>query len=342
MRTDVITRRRLRHVRQAPAAIRSAVARRLALSALLALLLAAMATAMTMATATAARADFLVVSPPRPQPPDPACPLCDIIERQMDQGCGPQHDQPFADVHELRHPGQLALPADIHAALSRARATQDPASAARRLAPLYAHPEADIRYVAAITVAMMHLQAGIIADDRAATALAVASEAARAPGLGIPASDLAFLQARRARERGDDDAARTHLAEALQLEPRYFNALVLALELALERAILVGQQSRALCESAYLDFMAALVAIMDLSPCRFHAAHLDVHLSRRFVQPDALPAVQMARVYLGLLAERPSAASAALARFGEAQLPCRQRLMPELERMLQRSGAGAP
>lgn len=290
----------------------------------------------------AARADIFVVSPPTAQAPEPACPLCDIVERQIAQGCGPQDGQPFADVYELRHPGQLVLPESAHAAMSRARATQDPAAAERRLSPLFAHPDPEVRYVSGITVAMMHLQAGAIAADAAGTALSVAGDAARSPGFSIPASDLAFLLARRARDRGDDDSARADLTEALNLEPRYFNALVLKLEMALERANLVGRQSRALCESAYFEFMAVLVQIMDLSPCRLHAAHLDIHLSRHFMQPDALPAIQMARVYLALLAERPSAAMAALARFGEAPLPCRESLMPELKQLLRTTGTEVP
>lgn len=279
---------------------------------------------------------FFDVSPPAPEQPPERCEICDIVEQQVAQGCNVSQGAPFADVYAFRNPGTVTFEDAVMQRFALARASRDPETAERLLASDLESANADIRYMAATSLLMVRASAGQPLTERNASSLFKIVELAQQAGASMPGSDAAFLQALRARANGDARLARDHVDRALQLEPRFFSALALRLDLVFDRALLFGQQSRAVCEATYLDVLQTLTAILDLSPCRYQAAHLDLYLSRRFTVPDDVALINLSRVYLAKLANRPEAARMALTRFeNDDRVLCRAQFLPDLQRLVQ-------
>lgn len=272
---------------------------------------------------------FLPVVPSgtaRADPAPEACgdALCERLAEQLARGCGRAGDVPYADTVFLRRGLDPGLEPALARAIALAVASNDPAMAGDLLAPFLGAGPPAARYAAGLYLALVHVQSG--AGTGGAGAGFAAMEAAAAEGLDFPASDLDFLAALRALDAGDARAARARLEAAIAAEPRFFNALALAIRLDMEHARGVERQGPSLCEAAYGALLDHASLMLSLDPCPRQAAHLDLYLARGLAVPEASGPYLAAKVMVALVARRGDAAREARARFaalGAAQCGAR-------------------
>ncbi len=288
---------------------------------------------------------FLRFAPPgapveEAEPPPCEGELCQRLNRQLEQGCGRTADLPYADTIWLRQNTTPDLPPEAVRAITLALAGNDPALAAELLTPHLAAEEAETRYAAGLYLALIHAEAGAsLATPAAQSALGAMDGAAEATGL--PPSDLHFLRALAALERGDTRRAADLAASAVAAEPRFFNALALAIRLAIDAAAIDGRRGASLCTAAYLRLMDYASLVMDLDPCAYQGAHLDIYLSRRIATPADSAPYQAVKVYLALIARRPDIATAARDRVATAEGPvCKADVLALLDELIRTAEAG--
>lgn len=269
---------------------------------------------------------------PEPEPQDCGDALCERLAEQLAQGCGGAGDVPYADTIFLRRGIDPGIGPELTRAITLALASNDPATARRLIGPFLAAEPAAERYTAGLYLALVQVQAGAGLGE-AEDAIGAMRDAA--PEAGVPPSDLHFLEALRALEEGDARAARSRLAEAIAAEPRFFNALALALRLDMDHAAAVGRQGASLCEAAYAGLLDRASQMLSLEPCARQAAHLDIYLSRDLANPADSAPYQAVKVYVALLSRRPAIAAAARDRFAAIDGPrCTARIAALLDQLI--------
>ena len=160
-------------------------------------------------------------------------------------------------------------------------------------------------------------------------------QAAAEGPLSVPASDYHLLRALQAQAQGQTNRLRTEVEAAISAEPRFFAAMILSLDLAVDKAATRGAQGAALCHASYGTLMLDAARILNLAPCRYHAAHLELYLKRQFEMPSSVPALSAVQVYLSLIARRPDAAAAARADFAVAdRLDCKSTVLGDLDELI--------
>ena len=304
-------------------------------------ILAAMAMLAGSAAAANPLSGMFDVSVPVAQRSEPPCHICGALQQQLSRGCvGRLDDAPAADVVYLRQPGRYELPDATAAILSRAYAAADLAVATRQIAPLLSSDQADDRYAGGLFLAQRSLSLGAGFGDVFQRGMSVMSAASEETSL--PTSDADFLAALEARADGDRRAARDAIDRALTKEPRYLNALVIGLDIAVEEALKQQRRGRALCSRAYGDVLSYSAALMELSPCAHQSAHLDVFLTRQHADPDQVGPVLAARVYLMLIARRADLAEGHLRTLSQLQgVSCRSAVASQLERLIETARDGS-
>lgn len=279
---------------------------------------------------------FLPVVPAGTAQPDaepPACAdqVCERLSEQLARGCGRAGDVPYADTIFLRRGIDPGFPASLERAIALALASNDPAIADDILRPFLNEGAAAARYAAGLYLALVHAQAGAGPSEPALAAMRGATE----EGLPFPASDLDFLEALRLIDAGDSRAARARLEGAIAEEPRFFNALALALRLDMANAAFAGRQGPSLCEAAYGELFDHASLMMALDPCAKQAAHLDLYLSRDLPDPTGSAPYQAVKVYVALVSRRPDLARAARDRFASRpEVQCGTRVTGLLEQLI--------
>lgn len=278
-----------------------------------------------------------------PPPPPPPCIVCEVLSQQLERGCTIAAGSPYADTAYLRGAVVPPLSEDLRRDISIARLSGDAAYATEILAPALIAPEAEARYAAALTVATLSIQSLGNFDVDGARALDIMEQASSEGPLSVPASDYHFLRALQAQAQGETNRLRTEVEAAIAAEPRFFAAMILSLDLAVDKAATQGGQGAALCRASYGALMLDAARILNLAPCRYHAAHLELYLKRQFETPASVPALSAVQVYLSLIARRPDAAAAALAEFAAAdRLDCKIAILSDLDRLIERYDASDP
>lgn len=276
---------------------------------------------------------LLLVAPPGQVAQDGArqtCRLCRTLDQQIRQGCARPADVPYADVIYLRRGINPPVSDTLRQAIAQAQAGGDPDFAARVLTPHLSASLPEARYAAGVFLALSLTQAGRPLMSRVGRAALTAMRSA-APSLEMPASDLAYFQALLALEKGRKTAALAAAKRALIAEPRFFAAIVLALELQIDRAVRVEGQGLGLCRQVYDAILTLTAAAVDLAPCAQHAAHLESYLSRGQSRPDLVSAIWAIKVYLARIARRDQLARHAAQRFEAIEGPlCRDDVIWQL------------
>jgi hypothetical protein len=276
------------------------------------------------------------VSEKRETPPPPPCAMCEVLSQQLEQGCTIAAGSPYADTAYLRRAVVPPLSEDLRRDISIARLSGDAAYATEILAPALTAPEAEARYAAALTVATLSIQSMGRFDSDGARTLDIMQQAAAEGPLSVPSSDYHFLRALQAQAQGETNRLRTEVKAAIAAEPRFFAAMILSLDLAVDKAATQGGQGAALCNASYGALMLDAARILNLAPCRYHAAHLELYLKRQFETPASVPALSAVQVYLSLIARRPDAAAAARADFAAAdRLDCKSTVLGDLDEMIE-------
>ncbi|MEM8827273.1 MAG: hypothetical protein AAGD40_10200 [Pseudomonadota bacterium] len=258
-----------------------------------------------------ARPSFLSLFPVVPEGRErkrqerPACDhaLCGRLKRQIEAGCSAATDLPYADTVFLRRALEPAIPDTLAQALVLANMASDPAFASTALTPFLAAEDPVSRYVAALTLVLAHHQNGLPLDGPALEPAFRAMEEAE-PALSFPASDRHFAEGLRWLDRGNEERALTALEQAIDREPRFFNALALALKLQLQATIGAERAGPSLCRVAYDKLLGLASGIMDIEPCAQQAAHLDIFLRRDLADPARTPAYRAVEVYVALISRR--------------------------------------
>ena len=276
------------------------------------------------------------VSKERESPQPPLCVMCEVLSQQLEQGCTIGAVSPYADTAYLRKMVVPPLSENLRRDISIARLSGDAAYATEILAPALTSPEAEARYAAALTIATLSIQSLGRFNEDGAGALDIMQQAADGAPLSVPASDYHFLRALQAKLQGDTNRLRREVDAAIAAEPRFFTAMILLLDLAVDKATTQGGQGAALCHASYSALLLDAAQILNLAPCRYHAAHLELYLKRRFETPTSLPALSAVQVYLSLIARRPDAAAAARAAFAVAdRLDCKSTVLGDLDKLIE-------
>jgi len=268
-------------------------------------------------------------------PPPPPCIVCEVLVQQLDQGCSIPDGNPYADTAYLRRSVVPPLSKDLQRDISIARLSGDATYAMEILASGLNSPDPEARYAAALTVATLSIQSLGYFDAVGERMLDVMQQAAEVGPLSVPASDYHYLRALHAQARGETSRVRTELNAAIDSEPNFFTAMVLSLNLALDKASALEGQGAALCQSSYDALMFDAARLLDLAPCRYHAAHLELFLKRQFQSPESVPALSAVQVYLSLIARRPDAAAAARREFSETDGPdCKTTVLADIDGLI--------
>jgi hypothetical protein len=184
------------------------------------------------------------------------------------------------------------------------------------ISPLLEHENPGIRYGAAMTAAYALAKIGIRENRKAIESkLKIMRETVDSNHLTFPVSDLEFLNAQLALEDGARGAALEHLARALYLEPRFFNAAVLAASI---RTASLGRHMNmptAKCIREYKKLIQDLVTLLRFEPCPRMAVHVETYLSRQFESPSQIASLAVARIYLSIIAWDTKRANHALSDF---------------------------
>lgn len=275
--------------------------------------------------------------------PPPPCIMCEVLSQQLEQGCTISAGHPYADTAYLRGAVVPPLSEDLRRDISIARLGGDAVYANEILAPALIAPQAEARYAAALTVATLSIQSLGRFDADGARALDIMQQAAAEGPLSVPSSDYHLLRALQAQAQGETNRLRTEVEAAIAAEPRFFAAMILSLDLAVDKAVTQGGQGVALCHASYDALMLDAARILSLSPCRYHSAHLELYLKRQFEAPASVPALSAVQVYLSLIAHRPDAAAAARSSFAAADgLDCKGTVLGDLDKLIESYGASRP
>lgn len=286
---------------------------------------------------------WFIVSERSEAPPPPPCVFCEVLSEQLGQGCSIPAGSPYADSAYLRSAVVPPLPSGLRRDISIARLSGDASYAAEILGPALTASKAEARYAAALTVATLSIQSLGSFGSEGARALDIMQEAAAEGPLSVPASDYHLLRALQAKEKGDTGRLNEEVEAAIASEPRFFAAMILSLDLAVDKAATQGGQGMALCHASYSALMLDAARILNLAPCRYHAAHLELYLERQFETPVSLPALSAVQVYLSLIARRPDAAAAARANFAAAdRLDCKSTVLGDLDKLIETYDSQAP
>lgn len=285
---------------------------------------------------------FLVSVEQETRPPPP-CVMCEVLSQQLEQGCTIAAGSPYADTAYLRGAVVPPLTEDLRRDISIARLSGDVAYAMEILAPALTAPEAEARYAAALTVANLSIQSLGSFDADGARAIDIMQQAAAEGPLSVPISDYHLLRALQAQDQGQTNRMRAEVEAALAAEPRFFAAMILSLDIAVDKAATQGGQGDALCSASYGALMLDAARILNLAPCRYHAAHLELYLKRQFESPASVPALSAAQVYLSLIAHRPDAAVEARSSFAAADgLDCKGTVLGDLDQLIESYDALEP
>ncbi len=267
--------------------------------------------------------------------PPPPCIVCEVLVQQLDQGCNIPDGNPYADTAYLRRSVVPPLSEDLQRDISISRLSGDAAYAIEILALGLNSPDAEARYAAALTVATLSIQSLGYFDAIGERMLDAMQQAADEGPLSVPASDYHYLRALHAQSRGETSRARTELNAAIASEPRFFAAMVLSLDFALDKSSTIGGQGAALCQASYDALMLDAARLLDLAPCRYHAAHIELFLKRQFQSPESVPALSAVQVYLSLIARRPDAAASARREFAETDGPdCKTTVLADIDGLI--------
>jgi len=208
--------------------------------------------------------------------------------------------------------------------------------AAELLAPILSEDDPEARYAAALTLATLRVQNHGGFDTLSRDMLERMEDAITDGMRAVPPSDYHFLRALDARNRGDTVTARQEIETALALEPRFFGAMIVSLDLALDRALSLQAQGSSLCHIAYNALLLDAARILDLAPCRYHAAHLDLYLTRQFSHPATNTPLAAVQVYLGLVSGRTEMARAARDRFAQSEFAdCSRVVLTDLDNLIE-------
>ena len=211
----------------------------------------------------------------------------------------------------------------------------DAVYASEILASALTSPDAEARYAAALTIATLSIQSLGSFDEGGERMLDIMQQAAAEGPLSVPASDYHFLRALQAQARGEISRVRKEAEAAIASEPHFFAAMVISLDLAMDKAAAQGGQGAALCQSSYDALMLDAARILDIAPCRYHAAHLELYLKRQFESPASVAALSAVRVYLSLIARRRDAAASARTEFAAADGPdCKNTVLSDINRLI--------
>lgn len=286
---------------------------------------------------------WFLVSVEQETPPPPPCVMCEVLSQQLEQGCTIAAGSPYADTAYLRGAVVPPLSEDLRRDISIARLSGDTAYAVEILTPALTAAAAETRYAAALTVATLSIQSLGSFDADGARALDIMEQAAAEGPLSVPTSDYHLLRALQARAQGQTNRLRVEVQAALAAEPRFFAAMILSLDLAVDKAATQGGQGVALCHASYDALMLDAARILNLAPCRYHAAHLELYLKRQFESPASVPALSAVQVYLALIAHRPDAAAEARSSFAaEAGLDCKGIVLSDLDQLIESYNAPEP
>lgn len=257
--------------------------------------------------------------------------------QQLQQGCVAADDVPYADTILLRQELDVDLDPAFHRSLMLAIAASDPDLAYEFLLPALRNGDPVQRYVAGLYLALAQQQAGrgvlgAVAQDALAAMRRAAAE------IPFPASDLAFFEALSGLEQGKLEHAGRLLENAIQLEPRFFNALALAMLVQMAHATRVERQGDSLCREAYQTLLESASKMMQLQPCAQQAAHLDLFLRRELPIPETSAPYNAVRVYVAMLSRRVDIAELALARFASIEGPrCTRDVTRDLVQLIDRA-----
>lgn len=268
--------------------------------------------------------------PVTPLPP----PILTTIRNQIARGCvsDRQGKRPLADRYDLRH----GLVQPVNGELFRIAASisiADPQYSEARhwLHPLLTDADLHTAYAAhavllshgARKVVMREEAAGIADDVRKAGTLANSIDANR--------SDLLFWQALLASRKGPGIEPLRLIREAIRLDPSFYNARLLELELLLARSRRHVSPSGAYCRKQAEAVLESTVTLFGLDTCPRHAVLLLnwLRTGRRDVEKDSF--ALLVRAYVAVLLNNSAAFDSAAQRVSDlSRSPCRQWILAKM------------
>lgn len=222
---------------------------------------------------------------------------------------------PYAETALLRHAVKLPLTPAQSKALIAASLSHDAAHILQFTKALRGAGDPVIRYSANLIAAESLAKTDLRGNREEIARLVTALRRDRGKVRLFPVSDTDFLAALLAQDDGDTERALRYLDAALESEPEFFNAAVLALRLQIGEIVQTPSASVHQCLSQYNMLVRRLMRLVRFEPCPRMAAHVEVYLSRWYEQPEKAAPLAAARIYLSVIAWDTKRAREALADF---------------------------
>lgn len=263
------------------------------------------------------------------------CEFCSKLSELVRRGCSVEtaNYSPYADSLFGRHDLAARFSEDARRRIMAATLAQDADIAQELTAPLRAAAEPSLRYAGNVVAAY-----AVLRSDRSDRYVLMnrflAEMSTDETASGLPAADLYYLRALVALDNGQVADADKAAEQAVFLEPRFFSALALSVQLQLATTINATHSDSRTCYAHFRTLMVRMQRVMDLSPCLTLAAHLEVFLARRLNEPYEQGAFSVVQVYLALVSRSPKFAENRIAKFETAKSSCRTPVSLELRQWL--------